>query len=324
VVIFEYHTPNEVQSDSDSDSESENEQEKKARLAYKEKKKAAPPSIIIPELAAMGVYSQSMKPVDNSWYQDHVGPENVPHHHLINVSESGLGAHMPADSQKIAIHNSKHLMRVYPKGTRISSRNLKPVPFWGLGAQITALNWQSFDASMQLNEALFSGSDGFVLKPAALRQGGTGKLSTGRTKKLRLHIGGASDVPVPAGRELNSIKPYITCTLIHPDNLGDDPPKRKTGQYKHHKLELLHKGENPPVTDPLWDETLEWEYEENELIFLRILIKSDDKFAANPKLAVAAVRLSYVVDHWTFIRMLDLSGRETKCLLLFKFEIQDL
>ena len=29
-------------------------------------------------------------------------------------------------------------MRVYPKGTRISSNNLNPVPFWGVGAQISA------------------------------------------------------------------------------------------------------------------------------------------------------------------------------------------
>lgn len=322
VVIVEYHLGTETESDNESSTD-ETEEEKQARQAYKEQKKNAPPSIIIPELAAMGVYSQSIKPVDNSWYEDHVGPENLPHHHLINVSESGLGSHMPADSDKIAKHNSMHLMRVYPMGTRISSRNLNPVAFWGIGAQICALNWQTFDASMQLNEALFSGSDGYVLKPAALRLGGNGKLSTGRMKRLRLHIAGASDVPAPAGREADSIKPYVTCSLIHPDHLGTAPPKRKTGQYKQHKLDFLHNGENPPVNDPIWDETLEWEYEDNELTFLRILIKSDDKFATNPKLAVAAVRLSYAVRDWSFVRMLDLAGRETKCLLLIKFDIDD-
>jgi len=73
-------------------------------------------------------------------------------------------------------------------------QNLNPVPFWGVGAQICALNWQTFGAGMQLNEALFSGSDGYVLKPAALRADGSGKLSTGKMKKLHLHIAGASDV----------------------------------------------------------------------------------------------------------------------------------
>ena len=323
-VIVEYHIPNEAkESNSDSDDSSDDEEEKKARQDYKKKKEAAPTAVIIPELAAIGVYAQSVKPSDNSWYEE-VQMKNAPHHHLINVSEAGLGAHLPAHNQQIAVHNAKHLMRVYPKGTRISSRNLRPVPFWGIGAQICALNWQTFDASMQLNEALFSGTDGFVLKPAPLRSGGDGKLVSGRQKRLRLHIAGASDVPIPEGRDADDIKPYITCSLIHPDDLGNNPPKRKTAPYKHHKLDFLRRGESPPVTDPLWEEKLEWEYADNELVFLRILLKSDDKFAANPKLAVTAVRLLYVATGWTFIRLLDLKGRETKCSLLVKFEFEDI
>jgi phosphatidylinositol phospholipase C delta len=39
--------------------------------------------------------------------------------------------------------------------------------------------------------------------------------------------------------------------------------------------------------------------------------------------AVAAVRLSYVAKDWSFIRMLDLKGRETHCSLLVKFEVED-
>jgi len=216
-------------------------------------------------------------------------------------------------------------MRVFPKGTRISSKNLKPVPFWGIGAQICALNWQTFGASLQINEALFSGSDGFVLKPAALRAGGSGKLSTGVKKRLTLHIAGATDLPLPHGRdEDDAIKPYVTCILSHPDNLEDEPPKRKTAPYKHHKLGFLHRGVNSAPTDPVWDEKLEWEYEDNELVFLRILVKSDDSFAANPVVAVAAVRVLYLVKGWTFIRMLDLQGRETTSSLLVKFDVTDL
>ena len=213
-------------------------------------------------------------------------------------------------------------MRVYPKGTRISSRNLKPVPYWGIGAQICALNWQTFGASAQLNEALFSGSDGYVLKPAALRAGGTGHLNMGEKVKLRLHIGGATDVPLPKDRRADDIKPYISCTLVHPDDLAGEPPKRKTKGYKQHKLGFIHKGEQPSPKDPIWDETLEWEYEDNDLVFLRILLKSDDSFASNPIFAVAAVRLMYAVKgSWNFIRMLDRGGRETTCTLLVKFEI---
>lgn len=86
VVIVEYHIPNEVkESDSDSSSSSDEDEERNARKEYKKKKEAAPPSIIIPELAELGVYAQSVKPADNSWFEQAL-LKNGPHHHLINVS----------------------------------------------------------------------------------------------------------------------------------------------------------------------------------------------------------------------------------------------
>ena len=145
----------------------------------------------------------------------------------------------------------------------------------------------------------------------------------GKKKKLNLRVAGATDVPIPEGREQDDIKPYVTCTLVHPNDLKGEPPKRKTAGYKQHKLGILHRGSNPPNKNPIFDEVLDWEYEDNDLAFVRILIKSDDKFASNPVFAVAAVRLSYAKPDWVFIRMLDLKGKETYCTLLVKFDISD-
>lgn len=328
VVIVEHHLSEEAQ-DSDSDSSSdederkkEAEDERKARKEYKDRKKEEESSPIIPELAALGVYAQSVKPIDNSWY-DPGELANGPHHHLINVSETGLLKHFPDQRVPISVHNSKHLMRVFPKGTRISSSNLKPVRFWGVGAQICALNWQTFALSNQLNDALFAGSEGYILKPAALRQGGSGDLApTQKKKKLLLHVAGATDIPLHADREAHTMKPYLTCTLYSPLRTGDIP-KRKTSPYKHHKLGFMHHGDNPPATDPIWDETLEWEYDDTELVFVRMLIKSDDSWAKNPMFAAAAVRLDYVTPGWKFFRLMDMQGRETKCTVLLNFETVD-
>lgn len=309
VVIVEHHLPGEADdsSSSSSSSDDEEEQEKQARHDYQDKKKTAPPAIIIPELAALGVYAQSVKPSDGSWFGES-GLTNRPHHHLINVSEAGLGAHLPTNAASIARHNAQHLMRVFPKGTRISSANLQPVTFWGLGAQICALNWQTFGAGMQLNEALFSGTAGYVLKPAALRAGGSGAVGSGaNNRRLRLHVGGATDIPLPKGRDQGEIKPYLTCSLVQPGGVV----KRKTAAKKG-------------IASPVWDEVLEWDFDDSELVFVRLLVKSDDSFAANPVLAVAAVRLLYVVPGWVFIRLLDLRGHETTCSLLVRFELVDL
>lgn len=325
-VIVEYHFPGEPDSSDSDDSSSSDESDreaKDARKSYKATKKAAPATIIIPELAELGVYAQSVKPPDSSWFEA-AGLRDAPHHQLINVSESSLATHLPAQSTKVAQHNARHLMRVFPKGTRISSKNLHPVPFWGVGAQICALNWQTYNVGMQLNDALFSGTDGYVLKPAILRAGHVeSQTPAAATKrKLRLHVAGATDIPVAADRDNNAIRPYLTCTLVHPNDItGQDLPKRKTAAYKQHKLTAaLHSGDNPPPTSPFWDEKLEWEYEDNELVFLRLLIKSDDSYARNPVLCVSAVRLLYVVPGWQFIQMLDLKGRHTQCSLLVRFD----
>lgn len=337
-VIVEYHLPNEHKdSDSSSDSSSDDEQDKAAHEVYKAKKQGAPSSIIVPELAELGVYAQSVKPGNNSWFEGTGDLTNGPHHHLINVSESGLATHLPSNGALIAKHNSQHLMRVFPKGTRISSSNLKPVPFWAIGAQICALNWQNFGTSNQLNAALFQGSSGYVLKPAALRAGGDGRLGVrGKKKRLQLHVAGASDIPLHDEKAESDIKPYLSCNIYHPSPSPTSKPteggfleKHKTSPYKQHKLKFLHKSEQNPInTDPVWDEKLEWTYEDSELVFLRMLIKSDDSWAKNPIFATAAVRLDYVLEagrngQWTFVRMMDLKGRPSSCTLLVKMEVLD-
>ncbi|KAK5655047.1 hypothetical protein OQA88_5946 [Cercophora sp. LCS_1] len=312
LVIVEHHLPDEESSasSSSSSSSSEDEESKDARTNYRKKRKETPSKIIIPELAALGIYAQSVKPVNTSWFSSPDGLENAPHHPLINVSEVGIAGHMASNGPAIARHNAKHLMRVFPKGTRISSENLKPVAFWGLGAQICALNWQTFGAGMQLNDALFAGTAGYVLKPKELREGGSGVAVGERKKRLRLRVAGANDVGVKKGREGEDAKLYLTCTLLHPG--GSE--KKKTGVWK---------GKSEEGMDPWWGEVLEWEFGESELVFLRMFVKDDVSFSGNPILAVAAVRLLYVVGGWVVVPMLDLRGHETKTSVLVKFEVED-
>ncbi|KAF2485668.1 phosphatidylinositol-specific phospholipase C [Neohortaea acidophila] len=298
----------------------EDEAAKQARLKFEETKKNAPKPKIIPELAELGVYAQSVKPRDRSWLEGQL--KGGPHDHLINVSETQVTDLMGSSKAQLAQHNSKHLMRVFPKGTRITSSNMNQVPYWGVGAQICALNWQTFGCALQLNEAMFAGSDGYVLKPAALRAGGSGQVSSGKKKKLQMLVEGATDLHIPPEYQI-VVEPYVTCTLHHPDDLKNVRPKQKTEPYRSHKLTSRYKHFAPPASNPIWGKTLEWEYEENELAFLRILIKSEETFHKNPAWAVAAVRLSYVQQGWSFIRMLDLSGGETNCTLLVRFTITD-
>lgn len=40
-------------------------------------------------------------------------------------------------------HCRSHLVRVYPKGTRVNSTNYEPHRYWSAGAQLVAINWQT-------------------------------------------------------------------------------------------------------------------------------------------------------------------------------------
>lgn len=70
-------------------------------------------------------------------------------------------------SQTCLKYHRNQISRVYPKGQRLDSSNFNPTPFWNVGSQMIALNYQTPDKPMQLNQAKFrdNGVCGYILKP---------------------------------------------------------------------------------------------------------------------------------------------------------------
>ena len=68
-------------------------------------------------------------------------------------------------------YNKRMLSRIYPPGVRFDSSNYDPQPCWELGCQLVALNFQTHDKHMWLNQGRFAqnGRCGYLLKPAFLR-----------------------------------------------------------------------------------------------------------------------------------------------------------
>ncbi|XP_078254584.1 LOW QUALITY PROTEIN: 1-phosphatidylinositol 4,5-bisphosphate phosphodiesterase gamma-1-like [Rhinoraja longicauda] len=68
-------------------------------------------------------------------------------------------------------YNQRQLSRVYPRGQRLDSSNYDPLPMWLCGSQLVALNFQTPDKPMQLNQAIFSmnGRCGYVLHPDIMK-----------------------------------------------------------------------------------------------------------------------------------------------------------
>lgn len=117
------------------------------------------PSKIIRALSDLGIYTRAVS--FKSWAQ----PEATMPAHIFSLSEKKFITHHTENGAKLFEHNRDYMMRAYPSGLRIGSSNLNPPPFWGSGAQIVALNWQETDEGMMLNQGMFGGTKGYVLKP---------------------------------------------------------------------------------------------------------------------------------------------------------------
>eukprot|EP00731_Ephydatia_muelleri_P028387 Em0020g31a len=73
--------------------------------------------------------------------------------------------------QEMLACTERQLVRTYPKGTRFDSSNYDPTLMWGCGMHMVALNFQTPDVWMHLNQGFFrqNGGCGYVLKPEVMR-----------------------------------------------------------------------------------------------------------------------------------------------------------
>uniref|UniRef100_A0A673LTR2 1-phosphatidylinositol 4,5-bisphosphate phosphodiesterase n=1 Tax=Sinocyclocheilus rhinocerous TaxID=307959 RepID=A0A673LTR2_9TELE len=102
---------------------------------------------------------------------DEAEEKNI-HHNMSSFNESvGLG-YLRTNAIEFVNYNKRQMSRIYPKGGRVDSSNYMPQIFWNAGCQMVALNFQTPDLAMQLNQGKFeyNGSCGFLLKPDFMRR----------------------------------------------------------------------------------------------------------------------------------------------------------
>ncbi|KAJ6629870.1 PLC-like phosphodiesterase [Mycena sp. CBHHK59/15] len=263
------------------------------------------------ELAELGFYARSMKPA-KGWLMEQI---TSPLHVLINISESALGALVPHSLPQLVEHGTRHLRRVFPKGTRVRSSNMDPLPFWRTGAHVTALNWQRYDSGMQLNEGLFVGSPGWVLKPAYLR--GSAADVSGEEKKMRVagEVVGISSLPPPNGCTDKSYSAYVTAELLHAGSDRKWSSKAvKTRDVPGAGGDILFGGGA--------GEKFEWECAEHEMAFIRLTVV-ESEFGWDDKLAVFCARVAYLQPGWRFVRLLNMEGKNCGATLLVRFVVSE-
>ncbi|KAL2099324.1 hypothetical protein ACEWY4_005804 [Coilia grayii] len=120
-----------------------------------------------PYLSSIVNYAQAVK-----FLGFEVAEENNIHHNMSSFNETaGLGL-LKTSAIEFVNYNKRQMSRIYPKGGRVDSSNYMPQVFWNAGCQMVALNFQTPDLSMQLNQGKFeyNGSCGYLLKPDFMRR----------------------------------------------------------------------------------------------------------------------------------------------------------
>ncbi|CAG7728525.1 unnamed protein product [Allacma fusca] len=96
-----------------------------------------------------------------------VASEGRKFNEISSFNEGSAMKAMGADPVYFCWYHEVQLSRVYPNGQRVNSSNYIPITMWNAGCQLAALNYQTPDKGMQLNQGKFrdNGSCGYVLKP---------------------------------------------------------------------------------------------------------------------------------------------------------------
>ncbi|KAJ3795330.1 PLC-like phosphodiesterase [Lentinula aff. detonsa] len=250
------------------------------------------------ELAALGYYARSWKPSMGWLQQELVDPRHI----LINISETNILSLLPTQLDPLIQHARLHLRRIFPKGTRIRSSNMDILKFWRNGSHVVSLNWQTVDTSMQINEAMFVDSPGWVLKPNAQRM----LDQESRKFKLSAEIVGLSSLILPKGRQDKTCNVYVEAELYH--NLQDQKWKSKT-------VATTEDG------DVMWNENLVWEFDRDELAFIRLRVRENRRLEKDLDLAMFCARVDHLQQGWRLAYLLNMDGRASGATLLVNFEL---
>uniref|UniRef100_A0A4W6F9I9 1-phosphatidylinositol 4,5-bisphosphate phosphodiesterase gamma n=1 Tax=Lates calcarifer TaxID=8187 RepID=A0A4W6F9I9_LATCA len=119
------------------------------------------------ELSELVIYCRPV-PFD----EDKIGTERACFRDMSSFPETKAEKYVnKIKGKKFLQYNRLQLSRIYPRGQRLDSSNYDPLPMWLCGSQLVALNFQTADKPMQMNQALFmlNGKSGYVLQPSIMR-----------------------------------------------------------------------------------------------------------------------------------------------------------
>ncbi|KAI1289168.1 1-phosphatidylinositol 4,5-bisphosphate phosphodiesterase zeta-1 [Halotydeus destructor] len=202
-------------------------------------------------------------------------------------------------------YNRRHLARIYPDGFRFNSSNYNPLPFWLVGCQLVAINYQTYDDAMVLNDALFiqNGACGYVLKPESMRSKKSPNMAAILPTPLRLTIRVISGQHLPKKPDVDDvISPLVNITII-----GDPEDEISLNTFA-----VKDNGFNPQ-----WNEGFTFIIEQPDLAFIEFSVRDEGKSGKTTKLASRTLPVSAVRQGYRHVHLRDLNGNELNAASIF-------
>uniref|UniRef100_A0A1Y1KG69 1-phosphatidylinositol 4,5-bisphosphate phosphodiesterase gamma n=1 Tax=Photinus pyralis TaxID=7054 RepID=A0A1Y1KG69_PHOPY len=158
--------------------------------------------------------------------------------------------------------------RVYPKGQRIDSSNYNPINLWNSGSQMVALNFQTGDKPMQLNQAKFrdNGNSGYLLKPRFMFRDEFDPYD----KNTLVDVEPMTiSIRIIAARHLSKSKKGMASPFVEVEIVGAE-------------FDSGVKLTTKPISDngfnPVWNEICEFDVCNPDFALLRFLVQDEDVF----------------------------------------------
>ncbi len=267
---------------------------------------------IVPELGELSVYCVGLK---FSGFDD---PDCKMFNHIVSFEENMFHRATKTTESKMALyrHNMRHLMRVYPAQVRITSSNMNPLTFWRKGVQMAALNWQTFDLGMQLNQAMFDGGtdqSGYVLKPKEFREiqvlrdpSDLGAIRERKNVAFSIDVISAQQLMRPfAFPDKRSLDPFVEVEVFVPDDKRD---KTENGSKPDllYRTKAVHQNGFNPTFDLKCRFNITTKYP--ELVFVRWTVKlaaENGKLNNAPTMATFTAKLNSLKQGYRTIPLLD-------------------
>ena len=182
------------------------------------------------------------------------------------------------------VHNQTHMSRTYPAGSRLDSSNYNPLLAWSMGCQMVALNFQTQDAFLRLNDGRFreNGNWGYVLKPSSLMIKDDYS-QTSSPVKLSVRVLSGSCLPKPKGQRTGDcIDPYVKVAVFDVAN---------------QEKETMTSYQTDPVSQngffPIWVQAkFQFRVENWSVAMLQLTLydKTKDEFIASSSIPISCLR----------------------------------